>query len=92
MNKVIGRAVEITAIIVFLLAWWHFMTRDGSRIVIREDGQYEVELCYGPLGWSEMGGPFATIEEARAKVAYWKQHDEDKRREKAIKRRVVETP
>lgn len=60
------------------------------RIVVREDGQYEVELWYWPLGWAEMGGPFATIEEARDKVQYWKKYDEEQKREKAIKRRVVE--
>lgn len=90
MKALIKFAASVAVVSIALFAWWKFLSRDASRIVIRADGQYEVELWYGPLGWSEMGGPFKTIEEARDKVEYWKKFDEEQKREKAIKRRVVE--
>lgn len=63
---------------------------EDERIVLRSDGKYEVECNYGVMGWVEMGGPYDTIEEARAKVAYWQKWDEDYERNKAMKRTVVE--
>ena len=85
--KKIAACAAVASIALFAI---NIITTPNSRIVQRADGYYEVELWFGPLGWEEMGGPFQTIEQARDKIEYWKRYDEERKREKSIKRRVVE--
>ena len=60
-----------------------------TRVVLRSDGQYEVERQYGMLGWSKMGGPYTNMTQALKQVAYWDAYDQAKLANQQLKRRVV---
>jgi hypothetical protein len=73
------------------LFWFGFFKEyDGHRIVMRQDGLYEVEHRLGLCSWFSFGDTHKDFYEAREAMARAEAFDENWKREKRLKRITIE--